>query len=413
MGNTIDYDPAANPYVRADERNGTRAQQLWFAAGNSAVFSQILIILFVSSWLIVPVNWSMIYCFIKIGRVRSDMVAGIFWNVIMSGILTAATGGFDGRNAFVWIKNYSLVAGTFQIWMFKYMTGYPNKTAFVMYSQSFIIHGLLTVNILEASIWEVAVIGQQGANIINAISGFILGITVPLFTYQYGVSVVEYNEGRIRALRSNLSPTWILAYTIWNIEYNAVYHSNEASFYIFTTLLIPFFGAFWAGHDWLETRAYMLLHAINLRVLPWGGNGVLASTVGLWEYIYLTAAWQYTLSILALLTTLLSVYELFCIFKGKKWFDYGLRRELLLFDIVEPFPPESIAPIIHKVFGLSQPKGSEKPRKVQFVSGMFSSVQSVYRHWANRHEDRRPEDISDVTTTAAVNPTYDQDDAKA
>lgn len=412
MGNTIDYNPYDKPYVRADERNGTHSQQLWFAAGNSAVFSQVLMVFFISSWLVVPVNWSMIYCFIKIGRVRSDMFFGLFWNVFVSGILTASTGAFENRNAFVWIKNYSLVAGTFQIWNFKYMTGYPTQAQWIMYVQSFILHGLLTVNILEASVWEVAVIGQEGANVINAIAGFILGCTVPFFTYMYGVSVVEYYDGRIRAMRSNLTPTWIIAYTLWNVEYNAVYHPDEATFYIFATLLVPLGGAFWAGHDWLETRAYMLLHAINLRVLPWGGNGILASTVGLWEYIYLTDGFRYTISVLALLTTLWSVFEMFCIFRGKKWFDYGLRKELILFDIVEPYPPESIAPIIHRVLGVKLPTVT-KPHKVPvYVAGIFSRFQGAYKHWGGFAADdaKRVENESDETgANSAVthNPTFD------
>lgn len=397
MGNAIAYNPYENPYVGTNGVNGTLSEQLWYSAGHSAVFSQILLIFFIGSWMVVPVNWSMIYCFLKIGPIRSDMVFAAFWNFLLAGIFIAATGGYQGRTLFVWIKNYSVVAGCFQAWIFKYWTGFPNKTAFIMYSQSFIIHGVLVINILEAAIWEIAIIGKAPFNVINCISGFILGFSVVFYTYTYGVSVVEYFDGRLRQLRSNLTPTWILAYTLWNMEYNAVYHPMEASIFIFTTLIIPFCGAFWAGHDWLETRAYLLLHTINLRFLPYGGSGLITGTYGLWEDMYKSEAFNYLFSIAGLIVTLWSMYEAYCIHKGQKWFDYGMRKEFILFDMAEPYGHESVAPIIHKVLNLSP---IHPPKVTWKVAGMFSKSPQRWKHWG------------DFLTRHKVDSTYEDDDEK-
>lgn len=259
-------DPYLYPYIKDDGYTASFSGQLWYCAGQTSVFSQILLILFFSSWLVVPVCWSMHYCFVEIRGFRSDMIAGLWWNLILAGILIPALGGFVNRDGFVWIKSYSLVVITMQVWLFKYILGFPVPSQTMMWVQSIVLHGTLFVNIMEAVVWEVAVIGDDGPHIASSVAGAILALTTPFYTYWYGVSIVEYYGGRVRQARCNLTPTWIFAYTLWNIEYNASYQPHKAAYYIWTTLFLPIGATFWGGHDWLETRAQMLLHSAIMRV---------------------------------------------------------------------------------------------------------------------------------------------------
>ena len=52
-----------------------------------------------------------------------------------------------------------------------------------------------------------------------------------------------------------------------------------------------------------------------------------------------------------MIVTILSYVELYLmIVKGRKWFGHTLPKELVYFDIVEPYPRESLGPFLNKMF---------------------------------------------------------------
>lgn len=315
--NTGETNPYTTPYILENGNNGSFSEQLWFTAGQSSPFGQMVIILVVSAWVVWPVNFSTIYCAFKIGPIRSDLFFSVFWGLILPVIIPAA-GMFAGRDAFVWIKQFSLVTLSMIFVLFKYIMPFPHQSRKVSVACTLAVHGCLLVNIAEACYWEVAKLNQGPYNYINGIGGAILIFCLCTYSYQWGCGVMCTPDDKIRQMRCNLTPIFVIAYTIWNIEYNACYHPEKAMYYIFASLLAPLVGAFTGHIDWLEVRVHALLHAANLRLLPGGGNGPLISLIGIGESFYQNEALRYILSIISFLSCVLCAYEsVRCVLKGE------------------------------------------------------------------------------------------------
>ncbi|GBG30195.1 Ankyrin repeat domain-containing protein 50 [Hondaea fermentalgiana] len=119
-----------------------------------------------------------------------------------------------------------------------------------------------------ACILELGFLQGEPYNYINGGAGVAVTLMTIVYAKNFKVSIDERDEIRKRELRANLSPLYILAHTVWSVQYHAVYHAEKAVYYIILTLLMPLVAALLGMHDWLEIRSIALLHAMVLRLFP-------------------------------------------------------------------------------------------------------------------------------------------------
>jgi len=184
--NPFDY-----PYQLETGANGTWSDQMWFCAGASSPTAQILIILAWGAFLMFPMHWSTYYCMFHLPgyHIRSEVIFGFLWGFLLPGVILAAEDEYQGRDIFVYLKTYSLVLFCETLVFFKYFTGFPHQTTFRSWMQGIILHGMLVLNILEASLWELVVMNYNPNDYVNGLNGLFLAGMTFFYTYYYGVGL--------------------------------------------------------------------------------------------------------------------------------------------------------------------------------------------------------------------------------
>jgi len=91
--------------------------------------------------------------------------------------------------------------------------------------------------------------------------GGLLVVSQILFASNYGVAVAE-TEQRGVEVRSNLSLLWITAYSFWLVLSYATFHPEQAGYFIWISLLVPYATAILYHTDWLETHVVARLFAV-------------------------------------------------------------------------------------------------------------------------------------------------------
>lgn len=152
---------------------------------------------------------------------KNQRFAAIFW-ILSLFTFPLWSGQLDGW--FRWVKTLSvlvptaLIVGLGRIAQFEKREGWWTffRKDWVLWS----LYGVLGLNILEASLKDIAM-----GNWFNAISGFILIVTIPLFkskrSKRRGWAISREKPGDLLAYTD---PMWNFLYTTWNIAF--VYAEN-------------------------------------------------------------------------------------------------------------------------------------------------------------------------------------------
>jgi len=349
--------PDSWPYQLETGANGTWSDQLWYAAGASSPTAQFLIIVAWGAFLLFPMHWSTYYMMFNIRGLRSEVIFGVLFGFVFPGVILAAMQEYAGRDAFVYFKTYSLVVFCETLIVFKYFTGFPHQSLMLSWAQALILHGMLALNILEASLWELIVMNYTGVNYLNGVNGLFLCLFTFFYTYYYGVGITSARYERERQLKANLTPSFILAYTFWNLEYMCTYWPDKCAYYVITTLFVPLFVAFVGRLDWLETRAHTLLYAISIRLFPWGGNGSLIATIGLGYGTFNDQGFKWAMCVLGVIFSAVSLVEgVLIVTKKRSYFAYGLPADK--FAISRDHPgSEALEAAMHAAHRLSVKPG--------------------------------------------------------
>ena len=147
--------------------------------------------------------------------------AAIFW---ILALFTFPLWGDQLDGWFHWVKTFSvllptaLVVGISRIAHFENKKGWWTffKKDWVLWS----LYGVLGLNILEASLKDLAL-----GNYFNAISGFILIVTIPLFKSKRSKKRGwAFSKDKPGDLLAYTDPMWNFLYTTWNIAF--VYAEN-------------------------------------------------------------------------------------------------------------------------------------------------------------------------------------------
>lgn len=145
---------------------------------------------------------------------------------------------------FLWAKIYSVTIGICGIIACRYTKLGKKRWPFI------VLYLLLALNIAEAVVLDIT----QGnlANILNAVAGILLIITIPWISKIY---VDE--ESPFRDLCWDMSYLWIIGYTIWNWLVVFLNYSDMAGCHI-AVLGAPLLISFIHRKHWLQARAFTL-----------------------------------------------------------------------------------------------------------------------------------------------------------
>ncbi|GBG25508.1 Hypothetical Protein FCC1311_017272 [Hondaea fermentalgiana] len=309
--------------------DGSLSDMLFAAAGASSPAGALMLTIFIGSWILQPIALVHTTVFFRVFGVRSDFLGNLLLGVLLPMGIVAST-VLVGRDAFVWMKILSLIGASTIFLLIKHVFPPPNRIVQlpilgetrmnVLYSV--LGHGVFMVNMVEEFVWELFLLQKKPYNIINGCNGVVLTIMVVMYAKRYGFSVMERYDETTREIRANLSPLFIVAYTLWNIEYNAVYHPEKAMYYVITSLLLPLLAAILGLHDWLEIRVISALHAFILRISPVKISSSVNATLFLGSLGFESEIFRYVFSSTAAFATLAVVVEVVArINRGRKHFD--------------------------------------------------------------------------------------------
>lgn len=255
---------------------------------------------------------------------RYNKYTGIFFFVVLPLVLsvfvwpkTSGVGtGTQTANWFAWIKVYSALLGCYIGLGLRFSKKMQAKKWCLVLAP-----GILALNILEAVVREIQVIGMQGViddmffmggpwNAMNAAAGIINMLTICGW---FGIIITKDRHHDL--VWPDMMWFWIIAYDLWNFAY--VYNClTDRAFYSAALLIsctIPAFmmkkGA-WAQHRVHTLALYMMLMMTIPNFFVHGKYAV-ASTHSATAY--------YAVSILALAANVaVGIYQLRIIIKNKK-----------------------------------------------------------------------------------------------
>lgn len=311
---------------------------LYAAAGMSSPASAVLLTVFVGSWIMQPIALVQTTMFFKYCGIRSDLLAALLISVILPlGVVASTT--LVGRNAYSWIKVISLMCASLIFTLIKHVFPAANRIvelpifgeARMSVLFSVLGHGIFMINMAEEVFWEIFALERKPYNLLNGSAGGLLTLLVIMYAKRYGFSVAESDDMYTRSIRANLTPLFIVAFTLWNIEFNAAYHPEKAIFYIVTANIVPLMAAFLGLHDWLEIRTIAALHAYILRISPIKVSSFVNATLFLGVPALESEIFRYLFSSLAAVATLAVLFEVsFRLITAKEHFDapYGLTSRV-------------------------------------------------------------------------------------
>ncbi len=287
-------------------RSGDPSLQLWSAAGVALPGSQAFLLLMICFFMIWPVSYSMFTRYFNIGSIRSDEVFSILLCLVMPTIVISL-GSLDGQDIFAYIKSFSLMALAAAFIFFKYHSrdtpGFRRACTVIMFT-------FLGINIMEAVVFELKEFGLNYYNIANAVAGFLNTIGVVVIGYRFGAWIRNEGPDRIH-MNLNLTPLWVVAYTVWNLAYMASYFPQQAALYGSVSLLVPLFLAFVIKADWLESRVHTLLIISVFSTLVGGLNGAFVATHGLLQDMFLSETYRASMSFTGLALNIFMLFKLF------------------------------------------------------------------------------------------------------
>ena len=124
---------------------------------------------------------------------------------------------------FRWVKTFSVLVPTALILGLGRIAHYENRSGWWSFFRKdwvlWSLYGVLGLNILEASVKDLAM-----GNYFNAISGFILIITIPLFKSSGKKNGWVFSKKKPGDMLVYTDPMWNFLYTTWNIAF--VYAEN-------------------------------------------------------------------------------------------------------------------------------------------------------------------------------------------
>ncbi|CAK9058145.1 Uncharacterized protein SCF082_LOCUS31051 [Durusdinium trenchii] len=310
--------------------DGEYSDMLYAAAGQSSTAAAILLTIWVGSWMVFPVMYLQVTKVFEFRGIRSEV---FFYTLFGMGfpIFVLASGVLVGRDLFVWLKLISVMGGNIAMMQVKYLMPPANRLVHMpvvgelRMSKVFsgLIHTVLAANIIEAVLWEATQLQGQAYNFINAASGAAQIVTIAFTSKRFGVGINEKNNEKERHLQSNLTPIFILCYTMWNMEYNATYHPEKAFYYIIVSLMVPLLLAVLGSFDWLEARGAILCHSLVLRLMPLSLAGPVNACLFIFFDAFVSEYLRYTWSIISGLLAIAMIYEtIFRINMGKPHYSF-------------------------------------------------------------------------------------------
>lgn len=317
--------------------NGTETDMLWAAAGQASPTGAVLFVVFrtlqsfkshlethltanllvfrthdnllvrfsVGSYLVFPVYYLVAHNLFQVRTIRSDLIFGVMFGLFFPS-WTLISGSLSDEDGYAVMRVVSLSIAACGILSVKYIMPAPNRLvngvrmSFV-YSQ--IGHGILIIGMLQSVIWEAFKLEEETYNYINAACGGVLALTVMAYAKRYGLGVIEKGDTG-RQLQSNLSPLFIIAFSLWQIEYNAAYQPDLAFYFIYTSVVVPLAAAFSGYADWFEFRIVALLHVTCLRLVPVDFSSPTNVVVFFGVETLQSASFRYTFAILTAIATL-------------------------------------------------------------------------------------------------------------
>ncbi len=124
---------------------------------------------------------------------------------------------------FRWVKTFSVLIPTAFVLGLGRLAHHENRKGWWSFFRKnwvlWTLYGILGLNILEASLKDIAL-----GNYFNAISGFILIVTIPLFKSKGRKNGWAFSKGKTTDMIAYTDPLWNFLYTTWNIAF--VYAEN-------------------------------------------------------------------------------------------------------------------------------------------------------------------------------------------
>lgn len=205
--------------------------------------------------------------FWKSKYIRSPYILGALpWCFIFPTVLTVSGAPDDylsGNVSFAYIKLWSVSIGCIAILFINY--GLPIiKTIHEKNIRAGLTGFILSGNILEAAITQLIQTDANWVDYANGCCGIVLSTSTIVNVYINGVDVRKHDK--TTELKSNLTDSYILAYTFWNVLF-ASKVLPELAFLMFLSIShgVCIVSHFVGYADWLQTRSVTLLFYMCLK----------------------------------------------------------------------------------------------------------------------------------------------------
>lgn len=205
---------------------------------------------------------------------RHPGVWGFVWIFVIPCVLLPIVGFgefFNAEHAFYIVKTYTLVLALgFALW---YKLNHEKARPLVHRVAHWGLYLAVGVNVAEAVVWELAVLGQHWWNWVNAASGVLLMVCIVLSSLRWRVRAVHWPAAPGRAVEWAIyvpfTLLFALAYSVWNAAYVLAFVPEDVVLGIVAALALPLAMARLDPQEsWIDARAHALLGSILLLVFP-------------------------------------------------------------------------------------------------------------------------------------------------
>lgn len=317
--------------------DGELDEKLWSTAGQSSPFGAFYLLIGYCVMNYYPLYWCSVKCLFKIKSFRSDLILSFLiyniWPITICFIPHNIRGNVrDGAWGYLAIfgSSFSIfIINVFKYHFLKEKNNHQNNYV-INFGESIrplFCHGTYFFYCFQAVVWEFYMRVQGSYHVINAVAGLLQLCTLVTISRKLGCGIehTDNDRGDIIQLRSNLTLLFIVANTIWNLEYIAEFSPRLATFSIFYTLIGPLYSALLSFYipssriDWLEFRAKSLgAFTILVYTFPALRISCIISAFNLWEDFFKRSDFRYCISAFSLVATIAALIHSFFLESSSK-----------------------------------------------------------------------------------------------
>lgn len=320
-----------NPFEQYPPKfDGELDEKLWSVAGQSSPFGAFYLIIGYCVMNYYPLYVFSIKNLFNTKCFRSDLIFSFFiyniWPITVCFIPHGNRGSVrDGALGYLAIFGSSFtifIINVFKYHFLKEKNNHQNNYV-INFGESIrplFCHGTYFIFCFQAVVWEFYMWEQGSYHVINAVAGVLQLYTLVTISRKLGCGIEHTDNARgdIIQLRSNLTLLFIVANTIWNLEYIAEFSPRLATFSIFYTLFGPLYCAALGVYvpscriDWLEFRAKSLGgFTILVYTFPALRISCIISAFNLWEDVFKSSDFRYCISAFSLVATIAALIQSF------------------------------------------------------------------------------------------------------